>query len=121
MDMHSRNQYLKALQQRYFEARSKKEKSSILDEYCRNTHQNSKYVITKINSSFSSKPRRRKRRNQIYDGYVRAVLAEVWEIFDYPCGQRLAPLLKTEVDRLRKFGELLIPHGCPCVAPMNIK
>jgi len=68
MDMHSRNQYLKTLQQRYFQARSKKEKSSILDEYCRNTHQNRKYVISKINSSFSSTPRRRKKRKQIYDG-----------------------------------------------------
>jgi len=103
MDMHSRNQYLKTLQQRYFQARSKKEKSSILDEYCRNTHQNRKYVISKINSSFSSTPRRRKKRKQIYDGHVKVALAKVWEIFDYPCGQRLAPLLKTEVSRLRKL------------------
>ena len=56
MDMHSRNQYLKTLQQRYFQAQSKKEKSSILNEYCRNTHQNRKYVISKINSFFSWNP-----------------------------------------------------------------
>jgi len=110
MDMHSRNQYLKTLQQRYFQARSKKEKSSILDEYCRNTHQNRKYVISKINSSFSSTPRRRKKRKQIYDGYVKAALAKIWQIFDYPCGQRLAPLLKTEVSRLRQLEEILIPN-----------
>jgi len=76
MDMHSRNEYLKELQQRYFNARSKKEKSSILDEYCRNTHQNRKYVIRKIRSLHSSVPRRRKKRTQIYDGYVRAALAK---------------------------------------------
>ena len=103
MDMHSRNEYLKELQGRYFMATSRKEKSSILDEYCRNTHQNRKYVISKINSCFSSTPRRRKKRKQIYDGYVKAALAKVWEIFDYPCGQRLAPLLKTEVSRLMKL------------------
>lgn len=108
MDMHSSNQYLKALQQRYFEARSKREKSSILDEYCRNTHQNRKYIISKINSSLSSKPEKRKKRKQIYDGYVKAALAKVWEIFDYPCGQRLAPLLKTEVDRLRQLEEIFV-------------
>jgi len=33
-------------------------------------------------------------------------LVQIWRIFDYPCGQRLEPLLKTEVDRLRKLGEL---------------
>ena len=38
MDMHSGNQYPKKLQKRYFQARSRKEKSSILDEYCRNTN-----------------------------------------------------------------------------------
>ena len=32
----------------------------------------------------------------------------MWEIFDYPCGQRLRPLLGAEVDRLREFGELNI-------------
>jgi len=110
MDMHSRNEYLQELQERYFQTRSKKEKSSILDEYCRNTRQNRKYVIRKIRSFRSSAPRRRKKRKVIYDGYVRAALAKVWEIFDYPCGQRLAPLLKTEVARLRQLEEIFIPN-----------
>ena len=35
MDMHSRNEYLKVLKEGYFKAGSKKEKSQILDEYCR--------------------------------------------------------------------------------------
>ena len=37
MNMNARNQYLKVLQERYFVAKSKKEKSTILDEYCKNT------------------------------------------------------------------------------------
>jgi hypothetical protein len=108
MDMNARNQYLRVLQESYFQARSRKEKSSILDEYCRNTGHNRKYLIRRINSSIPSTPKR-KRRREVYDGYVRAALAEVWEIFDCPCGQRLAPLLEAEVDRLRDMGELLIP------------
>ena len=71
MDMHSKNQYLKELQQKYLMSRSRKEKSSILDEYCRNTHQNRKYIISKINSSFSSKPKKAKKRKQIYEGKKR--------------------------------------------------
>ena len=108
MNMDARNQYLKLLQDRYFKARSRKEKSAILDEYCKNTGQNRKYVIRKIRSRISLKPKKKKRKKRIYDGYVREALAYVWEIFDHPCGQRLAPLLKTEVDRLRELGELLI-------------
>jgi len=32
----------------------------------------------------------------------------VWEIFDYPCGQWLKPILELEADRLRQFGELRV-------------
>ncbi len=110
MDMHSRTRYLKRLQERYFQARSKKEKCSILDEYCKNTNQNRKYVISRINSSFSSKPKKRKKRKCIYDGYVKVALAKIWDIFDEPCGERLAPLLKTEVDRLRQLEEIFVSN-----------
>lgn len=108
MDMHSRNQYLKVLRERYLKTKSKKEKGEILDEYLKNTGQNRKYVIRKIQAkvSLKLKPKPRKKRKEIYDGYVKAALAEVWEIFDYPCGQRLHPMLKTEVERLRQFSEL---------------
>lgn len=108
--MHSRNEYLKELQGRYFMAASRKEKSSILDEYCKNTHQNRKYVISKIHTFSSSRTTERRKRKQIYDGYVKAALAKLWEIFDYPCGQRLAPLLKTEVNRLRQLEEIFISN-----------
>jgi hypothetical protein len=40
---------------------------------------------------------------------VKAALVKDWEIFDYACGQRLKPLLKTEVERLRDLGEIEIP------------
>ena len=108
MNMDARNQYLKVLQDRYFKAKSRREKSSILDEYCQNTGQNRKYVIRKINSPIPSAPKKRKR-EEIYDGHVRTALVKVWEIFDYPCGQRLEPILKKQVDNLRELGELLIP------------
>jgi len=108
MDMHSRTQYLKRLQQRYFQCHSKKEKTSILDEFCKNTHQNRKYVISRINSFLSSRPKEKRKRKCIYDGYVKAALAKIWDIFDEPCGQRLAPLLKTEMDRLRQLEEIFV-------------
>jgi len=108
MDMNARNQYLKVLQEKYFMAKSRKEKSAILNEYCKNTGQNRKYVIRKIRSPISLQVKRRGGKKVIYDGHVKAALAKIWEIFDYPCGQRLAPLLKTEVDRLRQQEEIFI-------------
>jgi len=104
--MHSRNEYLKVLRGRYLKAETRKEKSRILDEYCGNTGQVRKYVIRRIQPRVDLRPKQRKKRKETYDGQVGAALARVWEIFDYPCGQRFKPLLEVELDRLRKLGEL---------------
>ncbi len=106
--MQSRNQYLKVLRERYLKAKAKKEKTQILDEYCRNTGQARKYVIRKIQPRVDLVPKQRKKRKQTYDGQVTAALAEVWEIFDCPCGQRLKPVLEVELDRLMGLGELRV-------------
>ncbi len=106
--MHSRNECLKVLRERYSKAKTKWEKSQILDEYCRNTGQARKYAIRKIQPGVNLGPKVRRKRKEGYDGQVRAPLVKVWEIFDYPCGQRLKPPLEVEVDRLREFGELRV-------------
>jgi hypothetical protein len=108
--MKSRNQYLQTLiQEKGYLLKTKKEKTELLDEYCQNTKQNRKYVIRKIRQGnyFENKTEiKQRKRKEYYDGEVKSVLAELWKIFDYPCGQRLKPLLETETDRLRKFNEL---------------
>lgn len=53
--MHSRNQYLKALVGKYLKA-DKRGKGVLLDEYCRNTGQNRKYVIRKLKLMVFGKP-----------------------------------------------------------------
>jgi len=82
--MNARNQYLKVIQGKYFMAKSRKEKSSILDEYCGNTSQNRKYVIRKLSSPISLVIRRRGGKPVIYDGHVKTALAKVWDIFNEP-------------------------------------
>lgn len=113
MNMTSKNQYLKTLvSKRGYHLLSRKEKTKLLNEYCKNTGQNRKYVICKIRTGqyLKDKPKGKQRiREKYYDNYVIAALIECWRIFDYACGQRLEPLLKTEVDRLRKFKELKCP------------
>jgi len=108
MDMHSRNQYLKKVRIEYLRTKSKKGKGRLLDEARKRTGMNRKYLIRKLRplSNLDKIKPRHRRRKEVYDGYVRAALVRCWEIFDYPCGQRLKPLLKQEVGRLRKLGEL---------------
>ncbi len=108
MDMHSRKEYRGVVRERYWKAHSKKEKSLILDEYCANTGHARKYAIRKLGAPEAPLKRVKKRRKAVYDGEVTAALAKSWEIFDYPCGQRLRPIMEKETDRLRAFGELSI-------------
>jgi len=116
MDMKSRNQYLFTLISKKggYHLALRKQKTKILDEFCKTTGQNRKYVIRKIRKGSyvhslrreSKEPGKRRVRKSTYDKEVIFFLIKLWELFDRPCGQRLAPLLKTEVDRLRRFGEL---------------
>lgn len=108
MDSNARNQYMTTLREKYLQAVSKKEKGRILDEYCANTGHERKYAIKKFHYKAGLKPEGspRKPRTGYYDGAVRSVLAKLWAIFDYPCGARLAPLLKEEAARARTMGEI---------------
>ena len=103
--MAARKQYLQTLLARYLKAR-KQQKGAILDEYCRNTGQNRKYVIRRLSRlALGETGTVRKRRRRYGQDTARAV-EKLWKIFDFPCGQRLRPLISTELDRLRQLGEL---------------
>ena len=109
MDMHSRDQYLRQVRVEYLKIRAKKGKSELLDESQKRTGLNRKYLIRKLRvlSNLDKKKGKVRRRKQAYDGEVKAILVRCWEIFDFPCGQRLKPLLSEEVNRLRGLGELI--------------
>lgn len=47
-------------------------------------------------------------RKSPYDAQTTAYLIKLWEIFDRPCGQRLVSVIKRELERLRRFGELTV-------------
>lgn len=106
MDVTTRRQYLQSLVERYLKG-SRVEKGHLLDEYCRNTRQNRKYAIRKIQRlAFGPEPPRRRRRTPKYGRDVQAALHRVWVMFDQPCGQRLRAVLTDQLDSLRGWGEL---------------
>jgi Integrase core domain len=105
MDMHSREQYLETLREEYRRA-SKQEKSRLLNEAGRRTRLNRKVLIRKLAHPRPVGERRRARRKASYGSEVVSALVVVWELFDYPCGQRLVAALREHTDRLRGNGEL---------------
>jgi hypothetical protein len=106
--MRSREQYLESVRQEYRNA-SRKQKTRLLNEARKRTRLNRKVLIGKLaHPAPVKRSRPRKPRSATYGPDVATALIQVWEIFDYPCGQRLTPVLRTELARLRKAGEL----GC---------
>lgn len=106
MDKTSKEQYMKTLREKYF-AGNKKEKTKILNEYCENTKEDRKHAIKKFNYKVKiKKPVERKKRKEYYDNYVKAILVDIWNIFDRPCGQRIQTLIEDELEKLIKLKEI---------------
>lgn len=107
--MHSREQYLERVREEYRNA-DKKTKTRLLNEARKRTGLNRKVLVGKLaHPPVAKAEKKRGPRRPTYTREVQAALIQVWEMFDYPCGQRLAPALRQEVERLRKAKELVCP------------
>ena len=106
MDMRSREQYLESVRQEYRQA-SRKQKTKLLNEARKRTRLNRKVLIRKLAHPPKAKQDRKRRgRGATYGAEVVTALVKVWELFDYPCGQRLVPAVRSELGRLRKWKEI---------------
>jgi len=109
MDMSSRKQYLQEVQKDYLKA-GKREKTQLLGEAERRTGMERKYIIKKLSAKtrWGKEPRKPSSKTPEYGSDLIYPLVQLWDIFDEPCGQRLEPLIKSELDRLRDLGEIFI-------------
>ena len=104
--MHSREQYLAVLREEYLRG-TKKQKTKLLNEARKRTHLNRKVLIRKLSQIPAAVGKKRKRtRKPKYGAEVKAPLAKIWELFDFPCGQRMAAVLREQVEKLRAGGDL---------------
>src|SRR4249919_2734058 len=103
--MNARKQYLEEVGKEYRRV-GEKGCGRLLDEAEKRTGLNRKYLIRVLNHPHGQRPRKRRRRRAAYGAAVVTALVEVWDIFEQPCGQRMVAVLRSELDRLRKLGEL---------------
>src|SRR4026208_2426138 len=103
--MNARKQYLEELGKEYHRA-DETGRGQLLDEAEKRTGLNRKYLIRVLNHPRRQRLRKRRRRRAEYGAAVVTALVEVWDIFEQPCGQRMVAVLRRELDRLRKLGEL---------------
>lgn len=107
MDKHSREQYLNTLREEYRRG-DKSTKTRLLNEACMRTRLNRKVLVRKLSRIPAAATNgQRRRRAARYGAEVKAPLIQIWEIFEFPCGQRLAPIVRQQLERLRKRGAIL--------------
>jgi len=106
----SRWEYFRAIFFRYRQATGK-QKSRILDEFCRVCGYNRKYAIRKLNGLPPGKrPEGRRRRSKArYGPQVISILHEVWEAAGYPWSVRLKAMLPLWLPWIGKRFSLPIP------------
>ena len=103
--MNARKQYLEELGKEYRRA-AEKQRGRLLDEAEKRTGLNRKYLIRVLNHPAEARPQKRRKRRAKYGAAVVTALIEIWDIFEQPCGQRMVPVLRSELDRLRRLGEV---------------
>src|SRR5512144_72787 len=97
----------------------KKERGNILDQFVRATRYNRCYAAHILRTHGKKiwitpgtvlvsdvRERRTRKKERMYDDAVAAPLKKAWEMMDYICGKRLAPILKELIPRLIRFDEI---------------
>jgi len=105
MSIDERRKYLHKMRIRYWQAKSRAERSKLLDEMEAVTELHRKSLLRLIRGELARKPRR-KQRGKNYGAEVKAVVHVIAESLDYPCAERLHPNLVWMAEHLRQHGEL---------------
>lgn len=108
--MSSRQEYLSQIYGRYRQA-PKKEKIMILDEFCLNTGYHRKHASRILNAPLDLRPKVRVGKAETYTNEHIYYLKKIWDILDYPCGQRLKPMLSEMIRVLARCQELVVPES----------
>jgi len=103
-----RCEYLQTMRKRYARAKSKAEKSMLIDELVANLNYHRKHAIQVLNDRGPDERQTAKRNRPLM--YTQALPAAqlVWEALDYPCAERLHPVLLSTAERLATHGELVL-------------
>lgn len=109
MSLAGRREYLKVMRQRYLAAKSREQKGQILDEVVVTCGYHRKYAIRVLDVAHAvPRPKRRRVRPKKYQE-VLPLVRIVWEALDYPCAERLHPVLLHTAEQLAAHGELRLP------------
>lgn len=105
----AKREYLQAMRERYLGAKTRAQKSRLLDEICATTGYDRKYVTRQLAKRRRGRPARSKRgRRSIYqDPLLLEPLRAIWKASNYPCSKRLKAMISIWLPKYEAmFGQL---------------
>lgn len=105
MSYSNRKEYLEVLRTRYTKASSRLEKSQVIDEAVHTLGYHRKHVIRELNRVASKKSKSKNRQKPMRYSEALPTIELVWAALDYPCAERLHPVLYSTARSLEKHGE----------------
>jgi hypothetical protein len=108
MSIEERYQYLRRMKKRYIKA-SRKERSHLLDEMEAYTNLHRKSLIRLLRTEIMRHPRTRER-GPSYSPEIRLIIAMTAKALDYPCAERLQPVLLPTAQNLARLGTFYLNH-----------
>ncbi|MGI6514180.1 MAG: transposase [Syntrophomonadales bacterium] len=108
MSVVSRREYMSTMRQRYKKASSRSEKSHLIDEVVNVLGFHRKYAIQSLNCHKTTSKKTGKRQRPIKYLEALPTIKLVWEALDFPCAERLHPVLLSTAELLAKHGELTL-------------
>lgn len=108
MSMSSRREYLNAMRLRYHKAILRAEKSKIIDEVVKLLAYHRKHAISVLNQPQTALKPKHKRKRQLLYVDAMPVIETVWEALDFPCAERLHPVLSETAELLARHNELCL-------------
>jgi len=106
MSLQSRREYLNTMHKRYCRATSRAEKAQIIDEVVRVVGYHRKYAIQVLNNPVPLSKPPVKRNKPLKYLEALPIIQKVWEALDYPCAERLHPVLTSTAEILAAHGEI---------------
>jgi hypothetical protein len=108
MSIEERYQYLRRMKKRYIKA-NRKERSHLLDEMEAYTNLHRKSLIRLLRTEIMRHPRTRER-GPSYSPEIRLIIAMTAKALDYPCAERLQPVLLPTAQNLARLGTFYLNH-----------
>lgn len=106
MSNQSKKEYLTILRLRYSQCKTRKEKSTVIDEVVTNLKIVRKSAIRILRKKTRIRRPARKPRKVIYGFDLIKPLKKIWEVTGTPCSKRLKPQIEEIIHRLKAFHEI---------------